>query len=124
MTSAGACDYKSKIIRINKKTVSEKKELKNILIHEMIHAYECALPPTAQQLLVLFLYQKLSKRLGKRKLDKIITIDQHLILNVHTLLFLLKSLTIDLARKLPLGTIFGYDRLEYFSPTSFDGGLS
>jgi hypothetical protein len=41
--------------------------------------------------------------------------DQNPLVYVHTPLFLLKSLTIDLARRLPLGTVYSYGRSDEFS---------
>ena len=111
----GYCDTEKKEIHISKKIESNKKEVKNVLLHEMIHGYEDIIPETYRQYLVIFLYQRLIKKLGKRKLCSMILEDQHSLRVEHSLLFLLKSLTLDIARRLPHGTIMGYGREEYFN---------
>ena len=111
---SGLCDVEKREIWVNSETVTTDEDIELTLLHEMIHGYEGILPENYRQLLVLFLYEKLAKRIGKRKLDRFMKIDQNSILLVHTPLFLLKSLTIDLARRLPLGTIYAYRREEMF----------
>jgi hypothetical protein len=111
----GSCDNERREIWINKSRVVGDKERKEVLLHEMIHGYESLLSPRFQQILVLFLHEKLEKKIGKKQVDKMIRWDQNSVIMVHTPLFCLKSLTIDLARHLPLGTINFYGRQEIFS---------
>ncbi|MBC8394451.1 MAG: SprT-like domain-containing protein [Deltaproteobacteria bacterium] len=114
-SSMGRCDKKDYKIMINNHHIENVNDFKNTLLHEMIHAYEYMLPETYKQYLVLFIYQRIQwKRLGNRALKKLIKMDQHADMLVHTLLFLLKSIQLDLARRLPLGTIYGYGREKLF----------
>ena len=103
----------------------------SILLHEMIHAYECILLERGKSfedgmilrdLLTHFLYKSLSKEI--KNLDEII----HDFIHVrwsddkigdggfHSLLFLLKSLDLYLRLKLKLGTVFGYGSDRYINP--------
>lgn len=106
----GLCDSKNKILIIRKD--GDKKEEKYIILHEMIHAYEAVLPENFRQFLVLYLYDRLNKTLGHKKLWQYIHTDNNILIRVHSVLFLLKSLELDLRLKYPLGTIYGYGREE------------
>jgi hypothetical protein len=100
----GQCNSREKGIYINSSIRSDRKEVKRVLLHEMIHAFEAIIPITYQQLLVVFYYNKLAGRLGKRKQDDLFSFDHHYINIKHAVIFLLKSLSLDLVRRLPLGT--------------------
>lgn len=106
----GMCDGKNKTIIIRKD--ESKIDEKNIILHEMIHAYESILFPSFREFLILYLYDLLIKKLGYKKLWKYIRTDNHVLYRVHSPLFLLKSLELDLKLKYPLGTIYGYGREE------------
>jgi hypothetical protein len=112
---AGICDDEKREIWVDSKNVTTEEDLKLTLLHEMIHGYESLLFFGYQQILVLFLYDKLQKRIGKKRLDRMIRFDQNSVMWKHTLLFSLKSLNIDLARRLPLGTVYSYGREDMFS---------
>ncbi|HOC37652.1 MAG TPA: hypothetical protein PKJ77_00055, partial [Thermodesulfobacteriota bacterium] len=92
------------------------RDLEYTLLHEMIHAYESLIPQALQQYLVLFLYGKLSETFGTGELDRIIRTEQHCLAVVHDLLFLLKSLDLDLAMDLAPGAIIDYGSEEFFDP--------
>lgn len=85
-----------------------------ILLHEMIHAYESTLSDykIEHEYLIVKLYQKLLIKIPN--LMKIIETDIDMNNREHTVFFLLKSLDIDLALKLPLGSIYGYSRNELY----------
>jgi hypothetical protein len=113
-TILGECNPRTKTIVI--KPGLSKFEQRNVILHEIIHAYEHLLGKRLSQFFVLFLYDKLLKKLGHAKLWRKIYLDGHIYAKVdqHPPLFLLKSLELDLATKQPLGTIFAYGRKEYF----------
>lgn len=102
-----ACVCKDNLIKIE----GFFKDNDSILLHEMIHAYEFMLTEYSnyQQFLVLELYKKLLPKIPD--LDRIIKWDIHIKNSVyHSLLFLLKSIDLDLQLMQPLGTIYGYGR--------------
>lgn len=112
----GTCKFNSLEIQI-KSNQSKEKRLYAFL-HEMIHAYEDThylygryLP----ELMLLYLYRKLEKELGKSKFnDMFETITGSLFGNFgHSLLFILKSIDIDMRLKIPFGTIAGYGREKW-----------
>lgn len=109
---AGICLTEKKIIIIRRKRIKKKED--NIILHEMIHAYESALPEDLKQFLILYLYKNLEKRIGYKKLWQCIYLDSHMDFKAHTPLFMLKSITLDLQTKQPLGTIYSYERVKYF----------
>lgn len=111
-------DLQKREIQINSGSVISEKELGNALLHQMVHACQSLVPQALQQYLVLFLYERLSIQLGKGELDRIIRTNQHCIAVTHDLLFLLKSLDLDVARSLSLGTIIDYGREEFFETRS------
>ena len=81
-----------------------------ILLHEMLHAYEYMLSDyqIEHDYLIVKLYQKLLSKIPN--LIKIIESDINKDNREHSIIFLLKSLDIDLVLKLPLGSIYGYGR--------------
>lgn len=110
----GECRSKTQTIVV--KPGLSKVEERNTILHEMIHAHEYLLGERLRQFFILFLYDKLLKKLGHAKLWRKIYLDGHIYAKVdqHPPLFLLKSLELDLATRQPLGTIFVYGRKEYF----------
>jgi len=111
--SGGLCNKKKNLILI-KKSKSEKDKI-NTLLHEMIHAYEFILeeyPINLREMLILKLYSKLKNQI--KNLNSFIYLDNHFELQVHSILFLLKSLDLDLRLKYSLGTIYAYGRTDFF----------
>lgn len=113
---AGAeCKGLEKIIWVTRK---EKKDRITIL-HEMIHGYEYMLLEAGepfQQYVTLRLLEKLFPKIPD--LMEKIKFDFHLLRRVHSPLFMLKSLDLDLRLKKPLGTIYSYGREGLYK----DGG--
>jgi len=120
----GYCNPKNLEIVI-KKGESEK-EQRITLLHEMIHALENELAwaggcnEVMREILILYLYRKIVKRLGSKKTDILIQklTPSSFWYNVagsgHSILFTLKSLDLDIRLHLPYGSIFAYGRIEYF----------
>ena len=114
----GACDKKRKTIYIYHKLKGE--ELKTTLLHELIHYYEGVLLESYRQVLLLYFYEKILKKIGRKKFWLFIRFDKFFLElsnkpQFHTVLFLLKSLDLDLRLKLPFGTINSYGREEFFN---------
>ncbi len=94
------------------------KDNDNILLHEMIHAYEVELRKKSEchrQYIIIRLTEKLLPKIND--LIKIISFDhrpdqriQDEQLLIHNPLFILKSLELDITLKQPIGTIFGYEK--------------
>lgn len=110
----GKCEISEKTIKI----AESQKNKKSVLLHEMIHAYEYTFDGDPvldfyKQIIVLDLYDRLSK--------KISNIKKHLIYNVHgddiihSPLFMIKSLELDLRLNYPLGKVYGYGKEEIFT---------
>ena len=83
------------------------------LLHEMIHAYEDQLTYAQGEILIIRLYNKLKEKI--KNLDLVLTAWTHCVnqelLNDHgdhVILFLLKSLDLDLRLNLPMGAISGF----------------
>lgn len=111
----GKCIEDESTIQV-KKGLSPSEE-KYILLHEMIHVYEYISPWWCKEYVLLYLYTTLSspKKIGERKLREMI--DLHIYTDYfvgHGILFLLKSLDLDIRLKAPLGTVMGYERKELF----------
>lgn len=107
----GICEWPIKQIRI--KPGQEGEEL--VLLHEMIHAFEFLLKDFNeyyQQYVTIQLYKKLRSKV--RNLMRQITYDVHKYFKIHSPLFMLKSLDLDLKFKKPLGTVYGYERADFF----------
>ena len=106
----GQCNWKTKTLAI--RTELPESERTATLLHEMIHVYEYQLSQVIREWLLLDLYKQLSKRISPAKLDWYLKTGSHVMVSVsqHSLLFLLKSLDIDLRRKWEPGTCFGYGR--------------
>lgn len=91
-----------------------------VVLHEMIHVYECILETSVNQhyrdIIAFALYNDLSNKIDDL-FDRIVshshTISNNQVLlsgGEHGILFYLKSLDLDLRLRLPLGTIMGYGR--------------
>lgn len=86
-----------------------------VLLHEVIHAYEFMLEkyPQYLQYVLLRLYVKLSEKIPNLLL--MLNDDTHVVFSVHTPLFMMKALDLDLRLNLPLGTIYAYGRESMFN---------
>lgn len=101
----------------------------SVLLHEMIHLHESVineLPLHYHDMLLWSLYQDLREKI--KGLDDAINQHAH-ILNEHTIysqgglhdiLFLLKSFDLDIRYQCPLGTVFGYGRIDDFKYLQYD----
>lgn len=108
----GHCNHKERLITIVK---SEKKNI-YMLLHEMIHAYEFMLEENCEmykQFLLIDLYERLLIKVPDLK--KKMKLDLHSMLRVHSPLFMLKSLDLDIRLNKPLGTVYAYGREEIFN---------
>ena len=94
-----------------------------VLLHEMIHLHEHVIdgfPSYYHDLVYWVLYQDLRTKI--EGLDDAINDHAHLLnetqlyLNggIHDILFLLKSLDLDMRMGYPFGTVFGYERVDRF----------
>jgi len=110
---SGKCIPGSKTIKIG--MGDEDKDA--VLLHEMVHAYETMLSDIVYvpylQFILIELYEKLSPRI--KDLKQLIIKDLHVNNFVHSPLFMLKSIDLDLQLNKPLGTIYGYERNFLFS---------
>jgi hypothetical protein len=112
------------ICRVSSRTILLKKGLPKrrivpVLLHEMIHAYEFQLSQPRRELILVYLYGRLAKKLGEPRLQAFIDLHTHGALYVpdHSLLFLLKSLDLDVRLKKAFGTVAAYGRMENIRPT-------
>ena len=101
------CVGARKTITIDPAQISAGEDLDLTLLHELIHAFEFIMPDTHKQYVTLRLFQKLEP-LIPGLLDKI-EADLHTQSSEHTLLFLLKSLDLDLRLNKPPGTIYSHN---------------
>ena len=111
----GICDPKVNTIWID----AENLHNDITLLHEMIHAYDSVLYKTFsahRDYVVLKLYEKL--RITIPDLLQLITIDLHTGNITHSLLFMLKSLDLDLRLDKPLGTVYSYGRERLYERKS------
>lgn len=111
------CDWDKKVITLFRGRYEKHKEI--TLLHEMVHAYDHELVryQTWRDYLLIYLYNKISDKLGKKRMHSILTLESHpgFCENMaHNLLFVLKSLDLDLMLKKKLGTVFAYGRAKYF----------
>lgn len=110
-------------IVINKKHVNNKATI----LHEMIHAHEYILQKQKtllKEIVLIELYKNLKPQLAKRSLNLDAIIFNHANIphnqdlseygGEHDLLFLLKSLDLDLKCDFELFTVFGYDYIRAF----------
>lgn len=114
----GYFDSKEQLLCISKECLDDDK----IILHEMIHLHEFVLnvlPLFYHDTLPWALYTKLRKEI--KNLDRIISSQAHILSGqkiyneggLHDILFLLKSLDLDLKMGYSLGTVFGYDLIDY-----------
>lgn len=118
-TCAGLHNSTNHSITIDIKQLSNKE----IILHEMVHAYENILDTHKIYALKEIIFLELYKYLQKQNIDVDGRILAHsnLLSNIditeqggkHSIFFLLKTLELDLKCNLPLGTICGYDRENY-----------
>ncbi|NQT81059.1 MAG: hypothetical protein HQ555_11800 [Candidatus Aminicenantes bacterium] len=124
MKAGGICVGERKTIKIAEGL--NRNELKQILLHEMIHAYEDLHIKgkgyeVYRQFFLLYFFGKLKNKIGLEALNEIIENGLQFILleDLHTPLFLLKSLDLDLRLKKPWGTIHSYRRADYFEQIQY-----
>lgn len=98
-------------------------EDKEVILHEMVHAYENILEtcgfPFIKELIFLELYKYLQQQ--NIDIDGRILAHTNMLSGIdiserggkHGVFFLLKTLELDIKCNLPLGTICGYDREQY-----------
>jgi len=118
----GCCNRRTKTVEILKGL--SKCKLRLVLLHELIHVYEYIYKKyyflkAYKEYLLLYLNKKQEKdnRIGTRVLEDFVNFDLHILTHQrdkHSLLFLLKSLDLDLRLKKALGTIYSYGRPEIF----------
>lgn len=115
----GYTDIYNRTITIHRKHINDK----NILLHEMLHAHEHIINsavPVVRDILIIELYNHLKKHI--QDLDKLIYNHANLLHNLeltdmggnHSVLFMLKSLDLDLRLNNELFTVFGYDYTRNF----------
>ena len=103
--------------------VPEKVEDDVVILHEMIHLHEYVLndlPLYYHDMVYWALYKDLRNKIPD--LDCIITEHAHALNEnelyrtggLHDILFLLKSFDLDIRKGFPLGTVFGYGRVDEF----------
>jgi len=119
MEALGMCEEEEKMIKVAKGL--NRSDLKLVLLHEIIHAYEGLSKPQTyaiyRQLLVLYFHEKLRKKIESKALEEIIGIGLNFFIiekGCHTPLFLLKSLDLDLRLNKPWGTVHSYEREDFF----------
>ena len=94
-----------------------------VILHEMIHLHEFVVNSTPMyyhDALIWGLYANLKHKI--KDIDKMINRHIHLLNEqsihhrggVHDLLFLLKSIDLDIKRGYPFGTVFGYGTIDVF----------
>lgn len=98
------------------------------ILHEMIHLHEFVindLPMYYHDMLYWALYQNLRKKIDG--LDDVISDHAHIVTQsglysqggLHDILFLLKSFDLDIRQGYPLGTVFGYGRIDDFKNITY-----
>lgn len=104
----GLTSYTERLVEI-----SNKYNTKNTLLHEMIHVYEFILKSyQLDDFVLLKLYDELIPKVDNLK--KLISLDKHAAFREHSLLFILKSIKLDLELGYKLGTIYAYGREELY----------
>ncbi len=99
-------------------TIQSAEDLRDILLHEMIHAFEYSFhaehpcyKSALKELMLIHYYDQAVIKFRKEVVQGWITIDQHASNTVyHTPFFMLKSILLDNQLSLPIGTIYGYER--------------
>ncbi|MDP3697452.1 MAG: hypothetical protein Q8R55_05540 [Candidatus Taylorbacteria bacterium] len=115
--SIALCDIENKVIKLFRGRYEKSEKI--TLLHEMIHAYDHELMkyPTWRDYVLIYLYNKISRKLGRKRMRSILTLESHpefLVNQNHNLLFVLKSLDLDLILRRKLGSVFAYGREKYF----------
>lgn len=120
----GRCERKNKVIKIVKE--QNKSGFRLTLLHELIHVYEVLYEEYAywkiyEQWLCIYLYERLKKRLGAKVIKEFLDTDLNFFIfrdskyrSFHSLLFLFKSLDLDLCLGKCFGTVYAYGRKELF----------
>lgn len=107
-TCCGLTSYPERLVEI-----SNKYNDKNTLLHEMIHVYEFILKSyQLDDFVLLKLYDELLHKV--KNIRELISLDKHSSFREHSLLFILKSLKLDLELGYKLGTIYAYGREDLY----------
>lgn len=107
-TCGGLTSYTEKLVEI-----SNKYNTRDTLLHEMIHVYELILKSNRlDDFVLLKLYDELLPKVDNLK--ELISLDKHVAFKEHSLLFILKSIKLDLELGYKLGTIYQYGREELY----------
>ena len=108
-TCGGLTSYTEKLVEI-----SNTYNNKDILLHEMIHVYELILKSyQLDDFVLLKLYDELLPKV--KNLKNLINLDKHIAFKEHSLLFILKSIKLDLELGYNLGTIYAYGREDLYA---------
>jgi hypothetical protein len=108
-TCGGLTSYTEKLVEI-----SNKYNNKDTLLHEMIHLYELILKSyQLDDFVLLKLYDELLPKI--KNLNKLMNLDKHIAFKEHSLLFILKSIKLDLKLGYNLGTIYAYGREDLYA---------
>lgn len=116
-TANAQCDTKNRVITLFNGRYEKSKNI--TLLHEMIHAYEYKLRElmTWRDFVLIYLYKKMSKKIGMTKLRSILSTESHpwfFINTAHNLLFVLKCIELDIRLKKKLGSVLAYGRDEWY----------
>jgi len=108
----GRCNFETKTISI----VENQKTSESTLLHEMIHAYEFVLREEAfldyKDIVLIDLYSRLYKKIPGLK--KHLQENMHVGNRVHSSLFMLKSIDLDMRMRYELGTVYAYGKVDVF----------
>ncbi|HZZ82110.1 MAG TPA: hypothetical protein VFE62_26660 [Gemmataceae bacterium] len=112
---SGQCHYRRHTISVRRGL--DAVEHKATLLHEMIHAYESQLSEPVREWLLLDAHKRMAKRIKPAALRRYINASTHSLFHDHghAILFMLKSLELDLRFGWDLGTVFGYGRKDLFA---------
>jgi hypothetical protein len=108
-------------LEINIKKGLPESERKITLLHEMIHAYEFELDDVVgrkiREYLLLLVYKKIEKQVRRHEANRILNKIINVLFwqdNFHSLLFVLKSIDLDIRLGLPISSVFGYGKTKFF----------
>ena len=106
------CDPMKRTIAIKKGLEGD--DLKSVLVHEMIHAFESMMTMAYRDWLLVDLYSRMTKKLGERTTRRCVDLSTHAVVHEahHGPFFLLKSLELDERLGWKRGSVFGYRREE------------
>jgi hypothetical protein len=90
-----------------------------VLLHEMIHAYDHRLTKWMflRDYLLIHLYNKVGKKIGKKRLRSILVNETHTDFHIdtgHSIFFVLKTLELDIRLNKKYGTVLAYGRDKWY----------